>query len=61
MTEVATGAHAAVAAPQLDRQSQPRFGFERVRELLVFNPLYFGVAVLAGGYAFTNPASQSEL
>ena len=35
--------------------------FEHLRALLGLNLVYFGVAVLAAIYAFTNPALQSEL
>jgi hypothetical protein len=35
--------------------------FQHVRALLVLNALYFGVAALAAGYAFLNPAVQAEL
>ena len=46
--------------PQL-RPSSRGFTLQRVRALLVLNALYFGVAGLAAGYAFFNPAVQSEL
>jgi hypothetical protein len=49
-------------APGPQLSSSPRgFGFEHVRALLALNALYFGVAALAGGYAFINPAAQTEL
>jgi hypothetical protein len=38
---------------------QPRF--RHVRALLALNALYFGVVVVAAGYAFLNRAAQSEL
>jgi hypothetical protein len=49
-------------APEPQLRPSPRHSrFEHLRALLVLNALYFGVAALAGGYAFLNPAVQSEL
>ena len=63
MTQLAPApAPTVVSAPPPDlRRSQRKFGFQHVRALLVLNALYWGVAALAGAYAFVNPAIQSAL
>ena len=63
MTQVtAAPSFASETAPESQNTRSPRnVGFAHVRALLVLNALYFGVAALAAGYAFINPALQSEL
>ncbi len=63
MTQLAPApAPTVVLAPHPEvRPSRRKFGFQHVRALLVLNALYWGVAALAGGYAFVNPAIQSAL
>jgi len=46
--------------PELTRRSNTS-KFEHIRALLALNVLYFGVAALAAGYAFFNPAVQAAL
>ena len=49
-------------APEPERTpTRQNFWAEHLRALLVLNALYWGVAALAGAYAFVNPAVQSAL
>ena len=51
-----------VTAPERERRpTRKTFWAEHLRALLVLNALYWGVAALAGAYAFVNPAIQSAL
>ena len=51
-----------VTAPEPGRRRQRQeFWAEHLRALLALNALYWGVAALAGAYAFVNPAIQSAL
>jgi hypothetical protein len=63
MTQVAPAPRSTPETARLPdlQQSRRSFKFQHLSALLVLNALYFGVVLLAGGYAFMNPAMQSEL
>src|SRR5690349_14646774 len=63
MTQLAQapGPASEVAPEPGHRPPTRKLRLEHVRALLALNALYFGVAALAAGYAFLNPAVQVEL